>query len=99
MLQKLKKWIKENRHNRIRKIIDSLNVKLRGYYNYYGVVGNYRMLEKIDTITKRLLYKWLNRRSQRRSFNWKEFKIKLKKYYPIQKPFIETLNQQMVLII
>lgn len=39
----------------MRKLIDSLNVKLRGYYNYYGLVGNYQMLEKMDLIVKRLL--------------------------------------------
>lgn len=55
------------------------------------------MLEKMDLVVKRLLYKWLNRRSQRRSFNWMEFKDKLKKRYPIQRPFTERLNEQMVI--
>ena len=96
-IQNIKQWIKENRHKRVRKLIDSLNVKLRGYYNYYGLVGNYQILEKMDLIVKRLLYKWLNRRSQRRSMNWIEFEDKLKRCYPIQKPFIESMNEQMVL--
>lgn len=96
-VQKMKQWIKEKRHIRLRKLIESLNVKLRGYYNYYGVVGNYKMLEKMDLVVKRLLYKWMNRRSQRRSFNWIEFNDKIKRYYPIQKPFIESLNKQLVL--
>ncbi|WP_202711009.1 group II intron maturase-specific domain-containing protein [Sporosalibacterium faouarense] len=72
-VQKIKKWIKENRNNRLKTIIDLLNIKLKDYYNYYGVVGNYNMLEKMNLIVKRLLYKWMNRRSQKRSFNWKEF--------------------------
>lgn len=79
-VQKLKQWIKENRNKRIRRIIDLFNIKLKGYYNYYGVAGNYRMLEKMDMIAKRLLYKWLNRRSQRRSFNWKEFSENIIQY-------------------
>ena len=98
-VQKIKQWIKQNRHVRLRKLIDLLNVKLKGYYNYYGLVGNYRMLEKMDLVVKGLLYKWMNRRSQRRSFNWTEFKDKLKRYYPVQKPFVESLNEQMALII
>ncbi len=94
-VQKLKQWIKENRNIRIRKLIDLLNAKLRGYYNYYGMVGNYQMIIKMDNVVKRLLYKWLNRRSQRRSFNWQEFKEKLKKHYPLIKPFTENTNEQM----
>jgi len=74
-----------------------LNIKLKGYYNYYGIVGNYKMLEKMDLVIKRLLYKWMNRRSQRRSFNWKDFKNKLRERYPVQRAFIESLNEQMVL--
>ena len=88
---------KENRNNRLRKLIDLLNIKLKGYYNYYGVIGNYKMLEKMNLIVKRLLYKWMNRRSQRRSFNWKEFSKKLKERYPIQRPFTESLDKQMVM--
>ncbi len=95
----IKLWIKEKRHIRIRKLIDLLNVKLKGYYNYYGITGNFKMLHKMHLIVKRLLYKWMNRRSQRRSFNWKEYKGKLKRCYPIQKPYIESLNEQMVIMI
>lgn len=96
-VQKMKQWIKENRNCRLRKLIDQLNIKLKGYYNYYGIVGNYKMLGKMDLLVRRLLYKWMNRRSQRRSFNWKEFSDKLKRVYPIQRPFIESLNKQLVL--
>ena len=95
--KRIKQWIRENRNCRIRKLIDLLNIKLKGYYNYYGIVGNYKMLEKMDLVIKRLLYKWLNRRSQRRSFNWIDFKKKLRERYPVQRPFIESLNEQMVL--
>ena len=32
-------WCKENRNNRIKKIVDMVNIKLRGYYNYYGLLA------------------------------------------------------------
>lgn len=95
-VQAIKQWIKENRNCRIRKLFNRFNVKLRGYYNHYGLIGNSKMLWKMDSIVKQLLYKWLNRRSQRRSFNWKDFNKKLKQNYPIIKPFIEKQNGQMV---
>ena len=94
-VQKIKQWIKENRNCRLRKLIETLNVKLKGYYNYYGVIGNYKMLKGMESIVKKLLYKWMNRRSQRRSFNWVEFNHKLKRIYPLQKITMERENRQM----
>lgn len=94
-VQNLKEWLKSNRNLRMRKMIDMLNGKLRGYYTYYGIIGNYKMLMKMATVVKRLLYKWLNRRSQRRSFTWVELLKKLKITYPLQKPYIERNEIQM----
>ena len=87
-VETIKKWIKEQRNCRLRKMMEKINVKLRGYYNYYGVIGNWKRLKEMGTIVEKLLYKWLNRRSQRRSFNYKEFKEKMK-LYNLQKPFIK----------
>lgn len=97
--RKFKDWIKNNRHKRIRKIIDQLNVKLRGYYNYYGVRCNFDKLEEMLAIVKKLLFKWLNRRSQKRSFNWEEFTAKLKRNYPLMKPYVESGNEQIRFVI
>ncbi len=91
-VQKIKEWIKSSRNLRLRKLIDQLNKKLKGYYNYYGVIGNRKMLEKMELIVIRLLYKWLNRRSQRRSFNWKEFSWKIKEFYPLEEITIEKIS-------
>jgi len=46
---------------------------LEGHIRYYGVSGNYRALSRYVRAASRLLYKWLNRRSQRRSIPWKRF--------------------------
>ena len=93
-MQKLKQWLKENRN-----LIGLLNKKLKGYYNYYGVIGNSKMLKKMDRIIKKLLFKWMNRRSQRRSFNWEQFNHKINNHYPIQNIFIESSWKQMKLTI
>jgi len=39
--QNAKKWLKENMHTPIKILVDKLNRKLRGHYNYYGIIGNY----------------------------------------------------------
>ncbi len=46
---------------------------LRGHIQYYGVSGNSRGVASYVYYASRLLFKWLNRRSQRRSMNWKRF--------------------------
>lgn len=94
-LKNFKVWCKESRNFRLQKLFDLLNAKLRGYYNYYGMIGNSNSLSVFYFLAMRILYKWLNRRSQRRSFNYEEFKQALK-YYGVLKPKItETRNSQL----
>lgn len=67
-------WCKESRHMPLGDLFPLLRLKLRGYYNYYGVTGNTRGLKEFFDQAASILWKWLNRRSQRRSFNWQGFK-------------------------
>jgi group II intron reverse transcriptase/maturase len=60
---------------------------LKGYYNYYGFAGNTATLNKFSYAVERLWYKWINRRSQRKSFNWEEFQVLLKRF-PLPRPRI-----------
>lgn len=50
---------------------------MQGYIRYYGVSGNYGRLAAYAYFASRLLYKWLNRRSQRRSTTWARFRATL----------------------
>jgi group II intron reverse transcriptase/maturase len=72
-------WCRKSRSLPIRKIMRTLNSKLRGYYNYYGVIGNYESLKQFFKRATRILKKWLNRRSQRKSYNWEKFNEMLKR--------------------
>ncbi len=93
-LRNFKEWCREIRNRRMRKIFFLLNAKLRGYYNYYGVIGNYDSLREFFTHAMRMLYKWLNRRSQKKSFNYTVFN-EIVKYYGVERPRIvqRTTNQ------
>ncbi|MFC1836031.1 hypothetical protein ACFL2Q_15160 [Thermodesulfobacteriota bacterium] len=51
----------------------TLMAKCRGYCYNYGVTGNYESLDQFFFQTRRILFKWLNRRSQRRSYSWAGF--------------------------
>jgi len=73
-------WIKTKRNNKISKLMTTLRAKYRGYWNYYGVIGNYGSLKTFYYRTRRILFKWLNRRSQRLSYNWAGFEDLLNQF-------------------
>ena len=67
--------------------MEKLRRKLQGYYHYYGITDNSVMMRKFLEELRKHLFKNLNRRSQRRSYNWDKFPLFLKKY-PLPKPKI-----------
>ena len=91
-LKKFTLWCCKCRNFRLRVIFKLLNVKLRGYYNYYGIIGNFASLQKFFFQAMRILYKWLNRRSQKRSFCYNIFN-QITKFYSIEKPRITEFSQ------
>ncbi|MFA9614920.1 MAG: group II intron reverse transcriptase/maturase [Deltaproteobacteria bacterium] len=70
-----------------RAIFTKLRQKLQGHWNYYGVCGNYEMLRQFYHQVCEIMYKWLNRRSQRKSCNWHGFSEMLK-HFRIPRPRI-----------
>ena len=71
----------------IKDIINKLNQILIGYFHYYGITDNSRMLSSFVLRIKKSLYRWLNRRSHRHSLDWKGFN-ELLNYLPLDKPHI-----------
>ena len=77
----------------------TLKAKLRGHFEYYGVSGNFPSIKRYYSLALRLVHKWLNRRSQKKSMSWS----KLYNYltlYPLPKPKIKhnfyTLSHKVV---
>jgi RNA-directed DNA polymerase len=56
-----------------RVMVEYVRRHLLGHIQYYGVSGNIRSLGQYVDHAGRLLFKWLNRRSQRRSLAWDRF--------------------------
>ena len=75
-----KQWCKEERNKRIAWILNQVKAKLRGLRNYFGVIGNSASLHEIWQVFKRTLYRWLNRRSERKSYNWNTYAQMLRFY-------------------
>jgi RNA-directed DNA polymerase len=82
-----RRWCKKNRHLKTRVLFKRLNAKLRGYYNYYGVHGNFVGLKQFYGGAMRILFKWLNRRRHRRSYDWIGFKEMLD-HFKVEQPRI-----------
>ena len=72
---------------KVPELIKWVNQVLVGYFHYYGITDNSSSLEHFVDRIKKSLFKWLNRRSQRRSFNWNGFNDLLKDF-PLTKPKI-----------
>jgi RNA-directed DNA polymerase len=86
-LANLKAWFQKHSGLPKKILFDKLNRKLLGYYNYYGVTGNSQSLNSFVYQAIGLLFKWLNRRSQRKSYKWEGF-MEMVKCFGIVKPRI-----------
>ena len=87
-IKAFKVWIKSNRNFvPLPDIFSRVRIKLLGHYAYYGITDNSKLIRNYYDIGLRLLFKWLNRRSQRRSFTYDKFKRYLK-HNPLPLPRI-----------
>ncbi len=91
-IKRMKDWIRDNRHKKKLWFFKTLHIKLLGHYNYYGVRGNSRSLWEFYDEVMKILFKWLNRRSQRRSYTWEAFK-RLLSYIKLAKPRITEVKR------
>jgi group II intron reverse transcriptase/maturase len=88
--QRLTDWIKGNRHRPLGRLMRTLRVKLSGTWNYYGLIGNARRMTQFYDQTCRIVFKWLNRRSQRQSLTWEAFNRLLTRFDVPRPRIVET---------
>jgi RNA-directed DNA polymerase len=62
-LTALWQWCRTHRHRKVEEQHQELCQKLRGHYQYYGIRGNYRLLEVVLRHAENAWRYWLNRRS------------------------------------
>jgi len=86
---RIKEWLKYNIQDKVPIIIANLNRKLRGLYQYYGISGNFKSLQKIDLYVKQALRHALKRRSQRSKMTWGRFD-KILAQFPLLRPKIHV---------
>ena len=75
-LKKVNEWARTIRSKmKLAEIWKLFCLKLRGHINYYGVSHNIGQVRVFILNAKRILFKWLNRRSQKKSFSWEKFQL------------------------
>lgn len=85
-LHTMREWVKTVRNKLpIQGIWLLLRMKLAGHYQYYGVSGNFEAIKSFYEQTRRITFTWLNRRSQKKSWNWDQF-TKYEVRFPLPQP-------------
>ena len=80
-LKRVKEWIRDVRSWMPKKEIwKRFCSKIRGHTQYYGVSFNIQQVNYFIYRSVKIVFKWINRRSQRKSMNWEGFKAFLKAY-------------------
>jgi group II intron reverse transcriptase/maturase len=75
-LKKVAEWARRIRNQYpLREIWKVFRAKLRGHVQYYGVSHNSAQVKDFLHQATRVVFKWLNRRSQRKSFTWEKFNL------------------------
>ena len=80
-------WCRLHRHLPLKVQHQHLSQKLRGYYQYYGITGNYRMLQLVQRHVETARRFWLTRRSRTGAIDWDKFK-RLQRTYALPVPRI-----------
>ena len=76
-IQDFTQWIKEARNKgKLKEIWAIAKAKIRGHINYFGYWMNGLKIHHFYYEVMKSLFKWLNRRSQKRSYDWPGFERK-----------------------
>jgi len=86
-LKALWAWCRWNRHMPVKEQHRMLGMKLQGHYGYYGIRGNYRLLEQVYEKTLMAWRRWLGTRSSKGSLSYKAFNQFMDRF-PLPKPRI-----------
>lgn len=85
-LKNVNAWARKVRNqHKLNAIWKTFCLKLEGHIRYYGMPFNGHWVKRFVSIATEILFKWLNRRSQRKSFTWDKFRLFMERH-PLPKP-------------
>lgn len=94
-IREFEQWIKEARNRRpLKELWAIAKAKIRGHINYFGYYMNALKINHFYEQAVKALFKWLNRRSQRRSYRWEDFLARVK-HFPLMMPLDKLKLKQL----
>jgi RNA-directed DNA polymerase len=79
-LKRCKKYLRENLNTPDEKeLMASIRRRVRGWINYHAISDNQRRVRSFILEVKRMLFWWINRRSQCKAINWEQLQKKLER--------------------
>jgi len=84
-LRELKSWFRTSLTTPAKEVWSTLNAKLKGHYQYYGINDNWPSLMAFREAAIRMTMRWLRRRSQKTFVSWQDFGRRLT-HHPIVAP-------------
>jgi len=93
-------WCRKNLNRRIAWIMGMVKLKLQGIKNYFNFPGNSLRIRELELLFKRTLFRYLNKRSERKSYNlktftimWNQFLVKSKEHLTSKVVQLSFVNQ------
>ena len=81
----LKRWFNKMLSTPVKEMWPTLNAKLRGHYQYYGINDNWPLLIAYRDKARRMAKRHLSRRSQNSYLNWDKFNA-FEEQHPLASP-------------
>ena len=88
----MKEWLNKRMHCKVSDTIKLLNIKLVGYYRYYGIIDNTNSIRNFYEITAKMYYNVLNRRSQKNKYSYKEYYEKIQKQIIRPRTYVDIVK-------
>lgn len=77
----MNQWCRQNRHAPLLEQVDQLGRKLKGYFGYYGITGNFLSLQRYRKGVITIWRKWLARRGDPKGMTWERMDKLLDLFY------------------
>lgn len=96
-VQEMKKWLKGRMHCKVSETIKLMNIKLVGYYRYYGITDNTNSIRSFYETTAKMYYKILNRRSQKNKYSYEKYYEKIQKQILTPRIYVDIVKMSNVM--
>lgn len=96
-IQEMKVWLKKRMHCKVSETIELLNIKLLGHYRYYGITDNTECTRRFYEVTVKMLYKILNRRTQKNKYSYEEYYKKIETKIVKPKIYVDIVKMSIMI--